>query len=190
MDTTATRQTYLLVDGENIDATLGNSVFGGRKPAPDERPRWERVHSFSEQYWSQSAKGLFFLNASSGTLPISFVHALLALHWRPIPLSGPAGMKVVDVGIQRTLEAIVGRPADVILGSHDVDFLPQVSALLEEERRVAILGFPEFVNNAYLELVPRGLEILDMEQDAHAFNKPLPRVRILDIEEFDPLAFL
>ncbi|MCL1899318.1 MAG: nuclease, partial [Promicromonosporaceae bacterium] len=36
------RKTYLIVDGENIDATLGMNVLG-RRPAPDERPRWDRI---------------------------------------------------------------------------------------------------------------------------------------------------
>jgi uncharacterized protein len=31
-------ETFLLVDGENIDATLGSSLLG-RRPAPEERPR-------------------------------------------------------------------------------------------------------------------------------------------------------
>ncbi len=31
---------------------------------------------------------------------------------------------------------------------------------------------------------------MDLEHDAKAFNQLLPRVRILDIEEFDPAAFL
>ena len=33
--------TYLLVDGENIDATLGSSILGGRPP-PDPPPRGAR----------------------------------------------------------------------------------------------------------------------------------------------------
>jgi hypothetical protein len=32
--------------------------------------------------------------------------------------------------------------------------------------------------------------VLDLEQDAQAFNQMLPRVRILDIAAFDPTAFL
>ena len=40
------RTTHLLVDGENIDATLGISVLGHR-PAPEERPRWERVRDYA-----------------------------------------------------------------------------------------------------------------------------------------------
>ena len=181
--------TYLVIDGENLDATLGISLLGHR-PAPDERPRWERVLDFAQRVWDQPVKGLFFLNASSGTLPLSFVQALIAIGLRPVPLSGPPGMKVVDVGIQRMLEAIAGRDADVVLGSHDGDFLPQVQGLLGAGRRVALLGFREFVNGGYAELAEAGLQVFDLESDAKAFTRPLPRVRILDIEAFDPAAFL
>ncbi len=183
------RVTYLVLDGENLDATLGSNVLG-RRPAPDERPRWERVLSYCERTWDQPVKALFFLNASSGSLPMPFVQALMAMGLRPVPLSGPPGMKVVDVGIQRMLDAIATRDADVVLGSHDGDFLPHVQALLGSSRRVALLGFPEFVNAGYVELREQGLEMFDMEHDAQAFNQLLPRVRILDIESFDPAAFL
>ncbi len=183
------RVTYLVIDGENLDATLGVSVLGHR-PASDERPRWERVLAFTQSTWGQPVKALFFLNATSGHLPMPFVQALLAMGLRPVPLSGPPGMKVVDVGIQRMLEAIAGREADVVLGSHDGDFLPQVTALLGGGRRVALLGFCEFVNSGYAELAEDGLQVFDLEQDAQAFNKLLPRVRILDIEAFDPALFL
>ena len=183
------RVTYLVLDGENLDATLGGNVLG-RRPAPDERPRWERVLAYCEQRWGQPVKALFFLNASSGTMPMSFVQALMAMGLRPVPLSGPPGMKVVDVGIQRMLEAIEGRPADVVLGSHDGDFLPQITSLLGDGRRVALLGFSEFMNGAYAGLAESGLQVFDLEHDAKAFNQLLPRVRILDIESFDPAAFL
>ncbi|CAA9322778.1 MAG: FIG00356038: hypothetical protein [uncultured Frankineae bacterium] len=185
----AERVTYLVIDGENLDATLGISVLGHR-PAPDERPRWERVLAYASSVWGQPVKALFFLNATSGSLPMSFVQALLAMGLRPVPLSGPPGMKVVDVGIQRMLDAIAGVDADVLLGSHDGDFRPQVEALLGGGRRVALLGFREYVNSGYADLAADGLQILDLEHDARAFTKPLPRVRILDIESFDPTAFL
>lgn len=187
--TAAARTTYLVIDGENLDATLGVSVLG-RRPASEERPRWERVLAFTSQVWEQPVKALFFLNASSGTLPMSFVQALTAIGLRPVPLSGPPGMKVVDVGIQRMLDAIAERDADVVLGSHDGDFLPQVAALLERGRRVALLGFSEYMNSGYAALAPAGLRVFDLEQDAKAFTSVLPRVRILDIEAFDPTAFL
>ena len=72
--------TYVLVDGENIDATLGQSILG-RRPQPDERPRWERVLDFARDQWGQPTRGLFFLAANS-ELPMAFIQALLALGWR------------------------------------------------------------------------------------------------------------
>lgn len=180
---------YLLVDGENIDATLGISILGAR-PAPEQRPRWDRVREFTSKLWGKPCKGLFFLNASSGVLPASFIQALLALNYRPIPLSGAADGSVVDVAIQRTLRALKEREGNVLLASHDGDFLPDIEALLGTDRRVGILGFKEFVSASYRELESRGLEIHDLESEAHAFNAPLPRVRIIPVDEFDPADFL
>ena len=178
--------TYLLIDGENLDATLGTSVLG-RRPAPDERPRWDRVVEFARTVWGAPVKALFFLDGSSGVLPTGFVQALTAMGLRPVPLAGPPDVKVVDVGIQRTLDALGERDGDVILGSHDGDFLPQVEGLLAAGRRVAVLGFREFVNIGYTDL---GVPIFDLEDDARSFNQALPRMRIIDIDAFDPAAFL
>jgi uncharacterized protein len=172
--------TYLVVDGENIDATLGGNVLG-RRPQPDERPRWERVREFAERQWGQPVKGLFFLNASSGQLPTGY---------RPIPLAGDSTEKVVDIGIQRTLEALRDREGDVLLASHDGDFLESMAPLLDGERRVGVLGFREFVNQGFQELVAKGLTVFDLEDDVRAFNEVLPRVRIIPIEDFDPLRYL
>ncbi|MGO1317215.1 MAG: NYN domain-containing protein [Cellulomonadaceae bacterium] len=189
MSETAQRKTYLLVDGENIDATLGMNVLG-RRPSPDERPRWDRITDFAQKLWDQPVTGLFFLNATSGQMPMPFVQALLAMGYRPIPLAGGPGDKVVDMGIQRTLEAIIPLDADVLLGSHDGDFIPQVEALLGPDRRIGVLCFREFVNARMAELAERGLGFYDLEHDINAFNAPLPRVRIIPIEEFDPVFFL
>ena len=181
--------TYLLVDGENLDATLGVNVLGHR-PAPDDRPRWERVVEFTRRQWGRPVKALFFINATSGDLPMPFLQALTAMGLRPIPLSGPPGVKVVDVGIQRTLEAISKRDAAVMLGSHDVDFLPQLQVLLDGSRQVGLLAFREYVSSRYADLVDAGLQVFDLEDDAGAFNKVLPRLRVIDLDRFDPEAFL
>jgi putative heme uptake system protein len=184
------RTTYVLVDGENIDATLGGNVLGHR-PNPDERPRWERVREFARGVWDQPVTALFFLNASSGQLPMAFVQALLALGYRPVPLAGGPGEKVVDIGIQRTLEAIAGRTGDVLLASHDGDFLPQVGQLLSGgDHRVGLIAFREFVNSGFAELRDAGLRVFDLEDDVNAFTGRLPRVRIIPIEEFDPVRYL
>ncbi len=189
--------TYLLVDGENIDATLGNHVLGGRRPAPEERPRWERVRTFASGVFDRPepgpptrVNGLFFLNASAGHLPLPFIQALMALDYRPLPLSGGPGVKVVDVGIQRTLDALRDRPGDVLLASHDGDFLPQIEPLLDGTRRVGVLGFREYLSSTYTPLVERGLQVYDLEDDVRAFTTVLPRVRIIPLEEFDPVRFL
>ena len=132
------RRTFVLVDGENIDATIGTSILQ-RRPQPDERPRWERVTEFAAQHWGQETTGLFFINASQGQLPLPFVQALLALKYRVIPLAGSGDEKVVDVGIQRTLDALVGHEdADVLLCSHDGDFAPHLLRLQAAGRRVGV----------------------------------------------------
>lgn len=191
--TDTARQTYLLVDGENIDATLGTSILQ-RRPQPDERPRWDRLLSFCETTWGQPVSGLFFLAANSD-LPLPFVQALLAIGYRPIPLSGRPDQKVVDIAIQRTLDSLVEREADVMLVSHDGDFLPQVEALCGEGsgtngRRIGVIAFPEFRSRGFSDLGRRGVEFFDLETDVRAFNVPLPRVTIIPIDDFDPVDFL
>lgn len=181
------RTTYVLVDGENIDATLGGSILG-RRPRPEERPRWERLLQFARERWGQPATGLFFLAAGS-ELPMPFVQALLAMGYRPIALSGGPGEKVVDIAIQRTLEEIGRREADVLLVSNDGDFVDHVDELLDG-RRVGVVGFVEFRNGGFQQLAAQGLEFFDLDYDVRAFNEQLPRVRIIPIDEFDPTQFL
>jgi len=180
------RTSWILVDGENIDATLGGSILG-RRPQPDERPRWDRLFGFLEERWQQPVRGLFFLNATTH-LPMPFVQALLALGYTPVPLSGPTDAKVVDLAIQRTLRALRERADDVVLVSHDRDFVDDLAVLADDERRVGLIGFHEFRSNDFA-AVP-GLEFFDLEYDVHAFDAQLPRVRVIPIEEFDPMQFL
>jgi uncharacterized protein len=183
-------ETFLLVDGENIDATLGGSLLG-RRPAPEERPRWDRVRGYAGAVWDQPVRGLFFLNGT-GSVPMSFVQALDALDYRPVVLSGPSEVKVVDVAIQRTLEALAERDGgDVLLASHDGDFAPQLAALLRDgDRRVGLLAFRELVSSALTDLTAEGLEFYDLEDDVDAFTVALPRLRVIPIERFDPWTLL
>ncbi|GGD25989.1 NYN domain-containing protein [Nocardioides daphniae] len=178
------RVTYVLVDGENIDATLGNSILG-RRPRPDERPRWDRLLEWAEDAFEQPARGLFFL-AVNDELPMPFIQALTAIGFRPVPLRGEG--KVVDIAIQKMAEAIAQREADVALVSHDGDFVPQVRRLCDGTRHVALVGFSEFMNSAFRGLP--GLRLVDMEHDVRAFNSRLPRIRIIAIDDFDPMEFL
>lgn len=189
-DTTRTDgRTYLLVDGENIDATLGMSILHDR-PAPDERPRWERLIDYLEDHWQADVTPLFFIAVHGGNLPMSFVQALMAIGYTPVPLTGPSDVKVVDVAINRTLAAIVERGGDVVLASHDGDFAPHMRTLVDDGRRVGVIGFTEFMSGELTELRGGGLEVLDLEDDAGVFNYRLPRMRVITIEDFDPLQFL
>ena len=183
-------ETVLLVDGENVDATLGGSLLG-RRPAPEERPRWDRVRDYARAVWDQPVRGLFFLNAS-GQIPMAFVQALTALDFRPVLLSGPPDVKVVDVAILRTIEALAQRDhGDVLLASHDGDFAPSVAALFDAPgRRVGVLGFRELVSTALADLESDGLEVFDLEDDVGAFTVALPRIRVIPIERFDPWTLL
>jgi putative heme uptake system protein len=180
------RVTWVLVDGENIDATLGASILG-RRPQPDERPRWDRLVVFSERTWDQPARGVFFLNASSG-IPMPFVQALKAMDYVVVPLAGAPDEKVVDIAIQRTLQRLRERSDDVMLVSHDGDFLDDLGALVADHRRVGVVAFSEFRNAGFT--APAGIQKFDLEYDARVFDAPLPRIRVIPIDEFDPSDFL
>jgi uncharacterized protein len=177
-------ETFLLIDGENIDATLGAGVLG-RRPAPEERPRWDRVRDYARSVWEQPVRGLFFLNAS-GTVPMAFVQALTALEYRPVLLSGPTDVKVVDVAIQKTIDALTERGhGDLLLASHDGDFAPQVAQLASNPgRRIGVIGFREMTSTLLTEI--EGVELFDLEDDVGAFTVALPRIRVVPIEQFDP----
>lgn len=198
---------YILIDGENIDATLGINILK-RTPRGEERPRWDRVLFYDINGQQDHAepnnedvpqnpsapdrKGLFFLNATYRTAD-AFVQALLAIGWMPIQLqSTDEGRKIVDEGIQRTLDAIVkSKPGvPVVVGTHDVDYLPQLEALLDAGHDVSIMCFREFLAMPIAELESRGLRIIDLEYDVHAFNIMLNRVRPIDIDDFDPYEYL
>jgi uncharacterized protein len=177
--------TYLLVDGENIDGALGGIL--GHKPEPGQRPRWQQLLDFAKREWQQPVRGLFFINASRG-LHAPFVQALMAIGFRPIPLAGRNDEKVVDIGIQRTLDAIRARRGDVLLASHDADFVTDMEALTDGERRVGVVAFTELISQQLREV--SGLEIFDLEDDVHAFETELPRVKIIPLDRFDPNRFL
>jgi uncharacterized protein len=177
--------TYLLVDGENIDGALGGIL--GHKPDPGQRPRWQQLVEFAAQRWQRPVRALFFINATRG-LHAPFVQALMAMDYRPIPLAGRGDEKVVDIGIQRTLDALRDRPGNVLLASHDADFVPHMTALAGGARRIGVVAFSELVSQSLREVA--GLEIFDLEGDADVFEFELPRVRIIPLDEFDPTRFL
>ena len=110
------------------------------------------------------------------------------MDYRPIPLAGRSDEKVVDIGIQRTLDALAAHPeADVLLCTHDADFVDHVERLMGGDRRLGLIALREYASTAFTTLeVP----IHDLEDDVGAFKVPLPRVRIIPLDDFDPERFL
>lgn len=185
------RKVYLLVDGENIDRTLGQIL--SKKPKSDQRPRWDKVKIFVEKQFQADCRALFFLNASDGVNG-SFIQALKMVDFIPIPLIGSIEDKVVDQGILKMLSAIskieaTGGLPGVALVSHDSDFKRLFANL--EANTLAIIGFKEFFSGEFFNIPD--LHIYDLEEDVKAFKEdmaPLPRLRALTIDEFDPEKYL
>ena len=163
-------------------------MLGGRRPNPEERPRWDRVRDFAQRA-GQPVKGLFFLNATPGQLPAAFVQALPRPGLSTDPTTGSANEKVVDIGIQRTLEAL-GTVRGRTTGKPRRRLPPQMRRLLGDGRRVGVLGFREYVSTRLADLAADGMFVFDLEDDVRGFNEVLPRVRIIPLDEFDPLRYL
>ena len=186
------RKVYLLIDGENIDRTLGQIL--SKKPRPDQRPRWDRVKIFVEKEFQADCRPLFFLNANEGVNG-SFIQALKMVDFIPIPLMGPPESKVVDIGIIKMLEAIKGLPTEdrlpgVALVSHDADF-KELFASLANQHQLAVIGFREFLSGEYFNIPD--LRIFDIEEEVKAFKcdmGPLPRLRPIDVDKFEPEKYL
>lgn len=193
---------YFLVDGENIDRTLGQILDA--KPRPNQRPRWQNLCSFVADKFGvttpRQLRSLFFLNVSK-VVPGSFIQALVASGYTPVMLEGPDHIKVVDAAIIMTLEAIAEREtiADVCLASHDRDFVPAMLKVQqafcdpddnpETAAQLAIAGFSEYVSGELSAI--EGIQIWDLEREAKCFDcDRLPRNRTIHIDAFDPLMFI
>jgi putative heme uptake system protein len=65
--------------------------------------------------------------------------------------------------------------------------VPQMQALLGGDRRVGVMALREYASMQFSAL---GIQIHDLEDDVEAFNVPLPRVRVIPLEKYDPEYFL
>ncbi len=189
----AVERTYVLVDGENIYTTLYSRILQ-KKPTTDHRPDWDRVQQYVTSLWKRPSHGIYYFNAGTSGYSQPFADYLRGIGYRVVAVkSDKPEEKVVDSAIKRTLEAIAKHPeGNVILVSHDSDFIGEVSALHDGRRRLALLGFTEHMSRKWDPLRESvGLEFLDLEWDAKSIPHRLPgRYRIIPIEEFDPEDFL
>ena len=187
---TAPAETFLLVDGENIDATLGGSLLG-RRPAPEERPRWDRVRDYGRAMWDQPLRGLFFLNGS-GQVPMSFVQALDA--WTSAPCCSAARRTSRSSTSRSSRRSRRSRSAAAATccwpATTATSPRRSPSCCATSDRRVGIIGFRELISSSLQELTDDGLELFDLEDDVKAFTVALPRIRVIPIERFDPWALL
>ncbi|NOK34219.1 NYN domain-containing protein [Corallococcus exercitus] len=185
---------YVLIDAENVDWAVSNIV--GRKPEPQDRVQFDRLVAFCETYFPKPVRCVVVLNARGEQLPdamIGFVRALKSAGCEVALLHGRPDQKVVDLGILKLLENIrTQRPgAAVGLASHDgADFAEALKPLLEEKRQVAVLGLREYVSQRFRELTPLGLKVVDLELNARVFQRPLPRLLPVNVDEFDPTLFV
>jgi uncharacterized protein len=62
-----------------------------------------------------------------------------------------------------------------------------MEALLGGRRRVGVIALREYASMQFSSL---GLQIHDLEDDVGAFKVPLPRVRVIPLDEYDPDYFL
>ncbi|WP_164017453.1 NYN domain-containing protein [Pyxidicoccus trucidator] len=185
---------YVLIDAENIDWAVSNVL--GRKPESMDRVQFDRLVAFCETNFPAPVRCVVVLNARGEQLPdvmIGFVRALKSAGCEVALLYGRPDQKVVDLGILKLLENILTqRPkAAVVLASHDgADFADALKPMLEEKRQVAVLGLREYVSQRFRDLVPSGLKILDLELNARVFQRPLPRMLPVNVDEFEPMLFL
>ncbi len=185
--------TYVLIDAENLDRTIGEIL--GRRPSASERINYQSLVAFCSERWPKPVRCLVCLNVRGEQIPepmLGFVQALRASKCEVVPLYGRPDQKVVDLAIIKLLDALKDVPAaNVVLGSHDgEDFATHVQPLLGQGRGVAVIGFREFMSQRFRELVPQGLQIFDLEYEVKALPQRLPRLVPIQIDTFDPTAFL
>ena len=89
----------------------------------------------------------------------------------------------------------MGAPGAVVgdAGLHLVAEVAQQSPVKLAHARAAaftlgVVGFGEFMATGLRQV--DGVEFFDLEYDVSAFKSRLPRVRVIEIDEFDPLEFI
>ena len=183
----------VLIDAENIDGVLAGILAGSsrsrRRPRSEERPRWNRVTEFVAQMYpdrTDPVSAHMFLVDRQNAGFHSFVDVLPDLGVEPVILNPESKVPVVDKAILATINYL-GESShdDLIVLSHDGVYMEALEPLLSADRRVAIIGFPEFLSHRYRQ---HEIETYDLELDVNAFDFPLPRATktAIDLSAFDP----
>ena len=97
------------------------------------------------------------------------------------------GARALEACLRADVEVVVmsGRRRDVAI--EDARLFGQGSCIFEIGAGLVLEGETHWLTGSWM---PQGLTIHDLEDDLRAFTAPLPRVRIIPIEEFDPTRYL
>ena len=180
--------TYVLLDHENIDTVLCSEFYRG-DPAqlnPTTRPQWEKLRDhFTARSGGQCHLLSFLVDNGKNA---GFRTYLESIGYRVYMFLPTEGVKVVDDAISETLRALAKREGNVVLVTHDGDFVDQLEAMhlspVGKERKSEVIGFREMMNGRYLSSTRIG--VLDLEEDLEAFVHPVPNRRTaIAISDFD-----
>ena len=172
----------MFIDGPSIDGTLGRVI--GQPPGPDTRPDWRRLESFVKQtcgpapyaatfvFWAPGQQGFMHFLQSSGFM--------IALGDRFIP-----GQSCADLIRERVARlnnaALADQEWQIIVGTHNEDLITDLPLLADQADRISVFGFTEFFPDA--PELEQQIDFYDIEDDAHLFRSPLPRVEFEDDAE-------
>ena len=182
------RRLYMLIDGANIDGALSQILK--HKPQSDERPRWDKVLEFSRAFFvPEDGKAIFFIAVDPGPMPrsvVSFIYLLTEIGIETVKLFREEGRQVVDEAILKVLQGLIERKAEVLLLSHDGGYASALQDIrrADPDRRIAVLGFPEYLSSKFNEV--EDLQVYDLEKDADAFTYELPRDLPSSIDDWNP----
>lgn len=184
MNDTIHARAVLFVDGPNIDATLGNGVLG-RKPAPHERARWNRVIQIARSTLDVG-ESWFVLNGDNfGLDRTSFYRCLKHIGYKvATPMRSEwcqnDGDDPVDEWIKHHIVCAApkvgrGEVSGVVVLTHDGGFATALKGILDAGGSVTIVGFLEWLAPELTVLRTDGAVLLDLEHDVGAFDVRLNR---------------
>ena len=121
---------------------------------------------------------------------MSFVQALLSMGYRPVPLAGAPTRRSSTSRSSAPWPRIADRDDDVLLVSNDGDFVEGFEACSTAAAGSASSGSREFRNHEFTRSSGAAWSRSTWSTTSRRSPRGSPRVRIIPIDEFDPLDFL
>ena len=180
------RSVLVLVDVENIDATLKSDFLCSDPSNSAVKPRWDAVSRFAAdlaaggpvklipvvQFRESQIGFVQFWRQGLGAIPI-----VLYTEDHRDQDARKKRRPVVDDAIIKVIAAIRERVCDVVIVSNDGGYFSHLDALradgFDRERRFHVIGFADTMNRVYSQA--GWVQIHDLQRDVGAFNTDLPR---------------